>query len=179
MRKLLTLMLVLAMASVASAGMFISVNGVVDPEETSITLVAPSGEAIIDIHGVDHAPGAFYLGVKAGDPGSLDATNAVIYYQGSSTGVYNESDSSIAGMLNIDMPYVFMNLTDVAVPALQLDGLLVDDIVFHCDDIGDVLITLYDGMTGEELDTQVIHQIPEPMTIALLGLGGLFLRRRK
>jgi hypothetical protein len=28
-------------------------------------------------------------------------------------------------------------------------------------------------------DTQIIHQIPEPMTMALLCIGGLFLRRRK
>jgi hypothetical protein len=32
---------------------------------------------------------------------------------------------------------------------------------------------------AEELDRIVIHQIPEPATIALLGLGGLMLRRRK
>jgi hypothetical protein len=30
-----------------------------------------------------------------------------------------------------------------------------------------------------DLGDLVIHQIPEPMTIALLGLGGLFLRRRR
>jgi len=28
-------------------------------------------------------------------------------------------------------------------------------------------------------NTLEIHVIPEPMTIALLGLGGLFLRRRR
>ena len=27
--------------------------------------------------------------------------------------------------------------------------------------------------------TVVIHEVPEPMTMALLGLGGLLLRRRK
>jgi hypothetical protein len=33
---------------------------------------------------------------------------------------------------------------------------------------------------GAMIDTILIHQIiPEPMTIALLGLGGLLLRRRK
>jgi hypothetical protein len=33
--------------------------------------------------------------------------------------------------------------------------------------------------TGVIEDTLTIHQIPEPTTIALLGLGGLLLRRRK
>jgi len=32
---------------------------------------------------------------------------------------------------------------------------------------------------GAVMDSQIIHQIPEPITLALLGLGGLFLRRRK
>jgi hypothetical protein len=30
-----------------------------------------------------------------------------------------------------------------------------------------------------DLGDLIIHQVPEPMTIALLGLGGLFLRRRR
>jgi len=33
--------------------------------------------------------------------------------------------------------------------------------------------------TEGDLGDLIIHQIPEPMTIALLGLGGLFLRRRR
>ncbi len=34
-------------------------------------------------------------------------------------------------------------------------------------------------MTEADLGDLTIYQIPEPMTIGLLGLGGLFLRRRK
>jgi hypothetical protein len=34
-------------------------------------------------------------------------------------------------------------------------------------------------MTEGDLGDLIIHQVPEPMTIALLGLGGLFLRRRR
>ena len=44
-----------------------------------------------------------------------------------------------------------------------------------------MVIELYttDFGTSELVDAVVIHQIPEPATIALLGLGGLLLRRRK
>ncbi len=42
----------------------------------------------------------------------------------------------------------------------------------------DDVIYLLNGDTGEVYDTLIIHQIPEPMTIMLLGLGGLLLRRR-
>ena len=30
-----------------------------------------------------------------------------------------------------------------------------------------------------EISQLLVHQVPEPITIGLLGLGGLFLRRRK
>jgi len=54
------------------------------------------------------------------------------------------------------------------------------DLEFHCEGLGDVFIDLIDGNTGDILGTLLIHQIPEPATIAMLGLGGLaILRRRK
>jgi hypothetical protein len=45
----------------------------------------------------------------------------------------------------------------------------------------DVFVEMYDSASPYPLiDSLTIHQIPEPMTLALLGLGGLFvLRRRK
>ena len=42
----------------------------------------------------------------------------------------------------------------------------------------DVVVNLYNS-TFAVVDTITIHQIPEPITFGLLGLGGLFLRRRK
>jgi hypothetical protein len=52
------------------------------------------------------------------------------------------------------------------------------DIEVHCDGPADCVVDLYDASGYTLIDTIVIHQ-PEPMTIALLSLGGLFLRRRK
>jgi len=67
-------------------------------------------------------------------------------------------------------------------PGVSVDDYLVGSMVdfeFQCDALGDVHITLYGDDAVTVLDTLTIAQVPEPMTIALLGLGGLLLRRRK
>jgi hypothetical protein len=83
-------------------------------------------------------------------------------------------------------------------------GVLMWNLFIHCEEYGPVTVDLtlqdinsryanYSNMGGtdayppdswtplleSDLGDLVIHQIPEPMTIALLGLGGLFLRRRR
>lgn len=62
-------------------------------------------------------------------------------------------------------------------------GVYVDEILFHCNlEDGDAIVRLLstsDFSSVRVHDTLTIHQIPEPMTIALLGLGGLALLRRR
>ncbi|MFH1369958.1 MAG: PEP-CTERM sorting domain-containing protein [Planctomycetota bacterium] len=66
----------------------------------------------------------------------------------------------------------------------QIDAgsIIFDEILFHSDaDFTDVMIKLYETPDGYEMplvDSVIIH-ITEPTTIGLLGLGGLFLRKRK
>lgn len=179
MKNLLIVFTVLVMASAANAALKISVNGTIDPPDTEVRLL-PSEHAVIDIHGDGQtAPGVFYLGIKAGDMGALSIAGAVIVYPGNKTSIVMENDPDIAAFLGVDNPYVLTTLTDVAIPPKPLLGLLVDKIDFHCMGApNDVSILLFNG-DGETMDSQVIHQIPEPITFALLGLGGLFLRRRK
>jgi hypothetical protein len=76
--------------------------------------------------------------------------------------------------------------------------IVVDHILVHCEGDGDVTVTLvpitwdaviappnvlYDGTLGSDReavgDTITIYQVPEPLTVALLGLGGLALVRRR
>ena len=181
MKKLLVLMLVLGMASAANAALLISVDGQTDLADTEVTLM-PSDTVVIDIWG-DGATGTgdFLLGLDVGGPGALNIDDAVILYAGSYTYIGWLDYAYVAGLVGLQNPMVMISMTDVppvGTPKAPLEGTLVDGIIFHCDGLGDVTLSLYD-LNLALLDTQVIHQIPEPMTIALLGLGGLFLRRRK
>ena len=65
------------------------------------------------------------------------------------------------------------------VPDPCLPGGAAYEYVFHCEDVGTVVIQLWEDPDYENVaDTLIIH-IPEPVSVALLSLGGLLLRRRK
>jgi len=184
MKKLLTLMLVLAMASVASASFLISVDNVVDPPDTSITL-QESQHAVIDIHSIGDEPALIPGMIFVEGDGALSFDNAWIIDldMGSEFIVDISDDTEAQGYLQSfgfnPVSIGYFELVDSSVPARIIpDGKIVDLIDFHCTGINDAIITLWDAGLEEVRDQQVIHQ-PEPMTIALLGLGGLFLRRRK
>jgi hypothetical protein len=181
MKKLLVLMMVLGIAGAANAALLISVDGVVDPPESEIELIE-SDWVTLDIWGDGQTdPSTFFLGIDVQGPASLDLSQAEMLYTGNDALVDWLDYPEIADMLGLQNPLVLLSLNDlppVGTPKEPLEGTLVDGIRLHCDGIGEVTVLLYDG-DGVLLDTQVIHQIPEPMTLGLLGLGGLFLRRRK
>ena len=171
MKKLLVLMLVLGITSMATAGLTLTVNGL--PAEDSTIVLNPSDVIMIGLYNdgsVDKTIG--YLTIDGG-PGSW--TGAYV--------INNPPASGNASTYAYLYPYpsalngfVFLNAD--ADPG-HINGIgILGEFEFHCDDIGDVLISYNDSATGL-MDTLIIHQIPEPMTIGLLGLGGLFLRRRK
>jgi len=200
MKKLLVVMLVLSMASMANAALYISVNGTENPPDTSITLdpagvLAPS-TAIIDVWS-DGATPQTDVWLFAEVMGESDMTGGVMLYTGdmSSWAQYRLGDESgVVEWLrlmsdnsgyDIDSAYYMGFFTNE--PGNLPAGKLFDEITFTCLQApGDVLLTLvniYDDTAGNVTklvyDTMIIHQIPEPMTLGLLGLGGLFLRRRK
>ena len=184
MKKLLVLLLVLGMASTASATLQISVNGNPEPQDTEIT-IGPSDTITLDIW-TDAEMGFF-----AGGPwmlvvdttlGSIDPGTALPpFVYGSPLPGYtadNDAVIPIAGHEGIWGIAVNTNMTPVAAGTV-----LYDEIIFHCADAVDATIYLMDApediMASVVYDAVVIHQIPEPMTVALLGLGGLFLLRRR
>jgi hypothetical protein len=104
--------------------------------------------------------------------------------------------------LDTTMKTVVQSPPRIVIPALMTAGwgpvgtgsdlVVVSGITMHCDAIGDVVVTLsdYAGDPSSWTDTSdmfsvmygngvIIHQVPEPMTLMLLGLGSLFLVRRK
>lgn len=185
MKKLLIFMLVLGLASFANAAMTleISVDGDKDPVDSQIFLF-PSETLELDIWttaditaGVGE--GFWALTCETAD-GTISGgkslfpqeTGIVIYDDAVGNGVpVPAGENGVWGMIAL--------ATIDKVPA---GSVIYDDIVFHCEWYpNDVLVTLWetDGTSVWPLDTVTIHQIPEPTTMLLLGLGGLLLRRRK
>jgi parallel beta-helix repeat protein len=180
MKKLTISIILAALASAANAGLKISVNGVVDPCDSDIRLM-PSDTAAIGIvgDGGTQSPTAFLLLVQG--PGSIECGNIL----------YPDSDCSVCEDCE-DLPYmcpppelvemfpgladlVFITLCDFAAPPAPLAGLLVDDIIFHCEADADVTITLLDLDSMVVYDTRVIHQgppPPEPKTYHVDTAGG-------
>ena len=190
MKKLLALILVLGFASLASAGLQISVNGIQEPLESEIVLM-PSETVILDIWtDADIAGDAGYYAMIVGiGNGSITGGDVVVDPANQGVSVYDDA-VNVGG---IPVPEgtngVWGGVTVFpGEPVIPAGSTLIDGILFHCEapDInpGDTLVQLVevDGFTWTVtgvLDEVVIHQIPEPASLALLGLGGLFLRRRK
>ena len=178
MKKLLVLLLVFGMASVAGATLQISVGGNPEPADSQIYL-EPSETLIIDIWtDTDITPGVgegyWGIGVLPAD-GTL--SGGVGLGQGTDTTIYAD-----AGYVSPEAgPWGGIATATVGAGGYAAGFVLYDDIVFHCVREGETVINLYWDIFVEPMlvDSVTIHQVPEPMTVALLGLGGLFLLRRR
>jgi len=170
MKKLLVLLMVLGLATSAQAALSLSLDGEAAPAEITI---ATSTTVVIDVQSSDVEPWDGLLAI-------VDVGSAI---EDMSPSLYGEwvppmtaSGIGELGSYSVITPEIW----ELHVGSVQ--GAVVAGtqfaIAFHCMGIGDTTVVLTD-FDLNTIQTMIIHQIPEPMTLALLGLGGLFLRRRK
>jgi len=193
MKKFICVLVFLAMVNVASAGMvdlwITSLDGAPIAPVKEITIL-PS--QVVDLSLVFTGPGETLYSL------SMDA---------SMSGEGTAEWQNVAGILR-DHEFadpifnqIFLhdnNLLGFSLAAGLANGpgdgeKVAWDILVHCTGRGNVLITLAlnPGLPASDSivlpsgevpglgNGVIIHQIPEPMTLTLLGLGGLFLARRK
>lgn len=203
MRKILACLLVLGFASVANAGLHLSIDGQdagdVYPDPT-LPPLDYSNTVVLDVYlgaGQTFQGGDIVIRLN-NDQGTIDGANAEF-----AGGLFREIAPDFwfefAFDLALGVVPEFSNPQQVFVSGgyFQGDGagdqggdaVLIDNVIFHCNDKSDVVVDLLvgdslimDGQTlapGTLLDSVRIRQVPEPMTMGLLGLGGLALVRRR
>jgi hypothetical protein len=216
MKKLLTLMLVLVLASAANAvivgsyTLYTSTTGVAGTYTAGIDnmTISPSDNLWIGVNNSiagdvqNNQKGSFMLGIRVPTIGSHwdeDLQQMVDDYGPADTswtgnwqvyvpplvagiGTTNEHYGVGDSGMGFGWDMWFLTLTDGNPATFQGAGVL-DAKQLHCDG-PESYDTLYlvNADDGIVLDTLIIHQmsnVPEPMTLMLLGLGGLLLRRRK
>jgi len=179
MRRVLFLVLFLGSISIANAGLLdLMVDGGVAPDEitlmpsdtVSLGVFLPAGNGCYD----------YYLAFQLSNPqAEIDASNAVF-----------PTIFEIPGVVGVNEPgYVEITASQIILPDPQGPSILADNIFLHCLGPGDVVLDLVTYRVswingempakGTVIDTLTIHQVPEPMTLTLMALGGLLLRRRR
>ncbi len=169
MKRLLMLMLVLGMASVANA-VLIQVDGQ-DPGQT--VDIAEGITSVISVVSEDTSSWLGYIIIEEGGTGALtDAVNLDAAGDMAAVLAYTEAGWGVGYELTVSMG-------QGGVPAIAVGPQFT--INYSGGVLGDTAtISLFvDPEYGVPVDSVAITIIPEPMTVILLGLGGLFLRRRK
>ena len=189
MRKLLILMLVFGMASVASAALSISVHELTgEPYEGRVLNISEFLwlDIVSDIDIAPAGAGEGYWALVANTDcatisgGIMPLTGGHLDW---SFELYDDAVGIGATGLPVGENGVLGNIITFGA-VIPKETAIFDQILFHCEaENGPTTVTLYDlddyAQVEGTWDFVVIQQIPEPATMLLLGLGGLLLRRRK
>jgi hypothetical protein len=182
MKKLLVLFLVFAMASWASAGLITyspSATTIEGIEVVTVTVIA-SGydvDGLPDIALIDSL-----VTTITGDTGSFVISNlaadAAWNYSAGTNVTIADTDLQVAppGSVSAAGPTTLFTF-DVTLSGTES---LDDAITIGTSGVSAVVASTFDDYAFTATSASgTITVVPEPMTIALLGLGGLFLRRRR
>lgn len=205
MKRLLVLFLVMGLAAAAQAGVIdmvqgehIDVNGNGEIDESDIILIKIVSTVPLDAYDFDvHVSGPGTLMEVDGGPGAVNVVFPLNrqdnFYGGNGLWLYKDTAGNpivadAEGVIpNIGQMSDAYNSTDPTQGFIPGD--LVWGLAIHCDGPGDVIVDLTQGpgATGKgdirygdnDYGDLIIEQVPEPMTLSLLGLGGLALIRRR
>jgi hypothetical protein len=171
MKKLLALVVILGMASMANATVILSVNGQNAPDEITLK---PSDVIDLDVHYTgDGKDWILYTDVSS--------LSQRLFSLGTPVKGPGIGDVGVIDMYEIaDLDVMEISATMGHFSAAYNAGTIFT-VPFHCEGQGDVFVQLWSDENGYEapVDMLTIHQIPEPMTMSLLALGGLGLLRRR
>ena len=176
MKKFLVLTLVLGIASLASAGLSSSVSGtsVAVGDSLTIDLVSSGVTTVTSMQvqwTITSGTGTAKLvstSATLGDPGF----QAPAKWNSSTDAVHEYAGANLFGSSAITDPYTFVS-------GLELEGLTAGTVTLTAEVSADITLGGASISSGTELLSQQVTVIPEPATMALLGLGALVMRRKK
>jgi hypothetical protein len=174
MKKLIVLSLFVAIASLATAGLS-KVNAPASVEAGSSFTIDIIGNGQMDNDSI-------YVWIS-GDATMSGGTNNIVdgeIYIDQDSADFLADDYGYNGYINGQVLWADISIPK-ATPAVISGNILSGITVTVGADAAGTTLTVYvlNENDGTIQASQLINVVPEPMTLGLLGLGGLFLRRRK
>ena len=157
-RIILTVILVAAFSACAQATLSLLLDGIPAPPEA--TLIVSSD---VLISGLSNTSDPYIVYLQLVNPGTTGEWSSDLWT------IWPPPE---IGYEPVDGVWIIEN------PGGYLAGVQWE-VHFSCKAQGDATINLLTGDEVSIIDSITFHQVPEPMTIALLGIGGLLLHRRR
>lgn len=175
MKKLLALLLVLGVASVANAALVLSVDGDTSQDEI---IINEGATVTIGVCNTDAGGYIAYLGFGYVSEGGFELSGPI--YLGPPGYIPPIYPLPPEPIIYDDVIYYELGFGIPPEPFTEFPPGIWITFDLTCMSAGvDVFVELWDSSWSVVVDTLIIHQVPEPMTIALLGFGGLLVLRRR